>query len=73
MANIVNYFIEADFLNNRNPITNKIANVATEIFTLPVILTVIPISIVPIKEAPLPQISYKPKYSPELSAGMIDA
>ena len=28
-------------------------------------------SIVPIKESPLPHISYKPKYSPDFSVGMI--
>ena len=40
-----------------NPSTNRTASVDTAILTLPVRLTVMPISIVPTKEAPFPQIS----------------
>jgi len=42
-------------------------------FACPVICANTPTRKVPKKDAPLPQISYKPKYSPLFSAGMIFA
>ena len=41
------------------------------LLTLPVIWLMTPIRVVPKKEAPFPQISRIPKYSPDLSAGII--
>ena len=54
-----------------SPPANRKARVPTPMLTLPVSFVVRPMSMVPTNAAPLPQMSYNPKYSPLVSGGMI--
>lgn len=53
------------------PMIKNIEIAPTPIFTFPEICETILITVVPRKDAPFPQISIIPKYSPDLSAGII--
>ena len=61
------------FPNNRNPIRNITVSDPTPVFAFPLIWLMKETRKVPKKEAPFPQISRIPKYSPDLSDGMIFA
>ena len=65
--------MEADLRKRINPIIKITANIPTPILTLLNNWLAIEITAVPKKDAPFPQISMIPKYSPDLSAGMIFA
>ena len=51
--------------------TNRMAIIPTPVLMLPVIWLTKLTMVVPKKAAPLPQISSRPNYSPDCSAGMI--
>ena len=66
-------FMEAAFINRNRPIRKVTIRTAIPRLTLPVSWLVIPMRVVPRNDAPLPQMSRMPKYSPDFSAGMIFA
>ena len=49
---------------------NMIAMAPTPRLMLPVTLEIRPTSVVPMNEAPFPQMSYRPKYSPDIADGI---
>ena len=61
----------AAFRNRIIPITNSTAIIPTPLLMSPVSWETTLTSVVPTKDAPFPQISISPKYSPDCSAGMI--
>ena len=60
-----------DFLKRTIPMIKMKIKTLIPLLTLPVTWLITPISVVPRKEAPFPQISRIPKYSPDFSAGII--
>ena len=62
---------DTDLRNKIMPATNKTAIMPTPALMFPVICDTRLTIVVPINDAPLPQMSISPKYSPDFSAGMI--
>ena len=62
---------EADFLKQNSPATNIRQRMTIPVLEFPVSWVETPITMVPIKAAPLPKISKKPKYSLDFSLGII--
>ena len=62
---------DTDLRNKIMPATNKTAIMPTPALMFPVICDTRLTIVVPINDAPFPQMSISPKYSPDFSAGMI--
>lgn len=61
------------FHKNNAPARKRNTIADTPMFILPKAWEASPTTVVPIKDAPFPQISIRPKYSPERSGGTIFA